>query len=220
MWVKICGIQNCKTATDVLSCGADAIGLNFYSPSPRSISVTDAQRIVEILPAHVTPVGLFVNHTLSEVVESCQQLNLNIVQLHGDEPPDYLAELLRHLPMLKIIRAWRMDKEGIVPLSSYIKSCTQLDVSLFACLVDSHMKGTYGGTGKTVAWNQLAKEYNQAEMPPLILAGGLTPTNVAEAISTVNPWGVDVASGVESSVGVKEISRIKKFISEAKKSFS
>ncbi|VAX37534.1 Phosphoribosylanthranilate isomerase, partial [hydrothermal vent metagenome] len=82
MWVKICGIQNCKTATDVLSCGADAIGLNFYSPSPRSISVTDAQQIVETLPAHVTPVGVFVNHSLSEVVKSCQQLNLNTVQLH------------------------------------------------------------------------------------------------------------------------------------------
>ena len=216
MWVKVCGIRDANTATEVATCGVNAIGLNFFTPSPRSISVTDAKAIVEVLPERITPVGLFVNHSINEVLETCQQLNLGTVQLHGDEQPEYLAEIKQHLPEIQIIRAYRMGSDGLSSLFEYLEKCDKLNVTLFACLIDAFVKGTFGGTGTTVAWNRLQQEYNRQQMPRLILAGGLNPTNIAEAIQAVNPWGVDVASGVESAAGVKEISLVKQLVANAR----
>lgn len=214
MWVKVCGIKDCNTATKVASCGVDAIGLNFYSQSSRFVTMPDALAIVKILPEDVTPIGLFVNHSLNEVVDCCQQLNLQTIQIHGDEPPKFLAELVQQLPELNIIRAWRMGEDGTTPLTDYLSQCNTLGINLFACLIDAYVKDAYGGTGETVAWKALNDEIKK--MPRLILAGGLNPTNIAEAISIVNPWGVDVASGVEAITGVKNITLVQQFVSQAK----
>ena len=214
MWVKVCGIKDCNTAKEVIACNADAIGLNFYASSPRFVTMPDALAIVNDLPIKVIPIGLFVNHSLSELITCCQQLNLQTIQLHGDEPPEFLAKLIQQLPEINIIRAWRIGEDGIAPLADYLLKCELLGINLFACLIDAYVKDAYGGTGETVAWENL--NYDTKKMPRLILAGGLNATNVAEAVAIVKPWGVDVASGVESSAGVKDIVQVREFVSQAK----
>ena len=216
MWVKVCGIRDRKTARDVAEIGVDAIGLNFYSGSPRSVAADEAMEISKILPAEVTKVGVFVNHSLSDVESLATQCRLDIVQLHGDEAPAYFVELQRRLPQIRLIRAWRMSSDGLEGLKTFLDECDRQKLSLAACLVDAHVSGLFGGSGKTVPWEQLASEYRREEWPPLILAGGLTPDNIAEAISSVHPWGVDVASGVESAPGVKNQGLVRQFLLNAR----
>jgi phosphoribosylanthranilate isomerase len=216
VWVKICGIRDLETATAVAALGPDAIGLNFYGPSPRVVEVKLAVEIVRNLPGSVEPVGVFVNHSVDEVTEICERCSLRIAQVHGDESPQFLAELQSLSPSLKIIRALRLGPAGPDKMTAYLSKCQDLGVKLFACLVDALSNDVYGGSGKTVAWEQLAPDQRAADWPPIILAGGLKPTNVAEAIAAVRPWGVDVASGVETSPGVKDLAAIKGFIESAR----
>ncbi len=216
MWVKICGIRDVNTAGEVARLGPDAIGLNFYEATPRSVLIKTAREIVRTLPEGVEPVGLFVNHTVEQIQETCRHCQVRTLQLHGDEPPELLAELREDLAGAKLVRAFRVGEEGFADLGEYLESCRRLGVSLDACLVDARVEGAYGGTGTTVSWELLAREYQRDAWPRLILAGGLEPDNVAEAIHAVRPWGVDVASGVESAPGKKDLERVKRFIENAR----
>ncbi|WP_397569611.1 N-(5'-phosphoribosyl)anthranilate isomerase [Schlesneria sp. T3-172] len=216
MWIKVCGIRDLETARAVADLGIDAIGLNFYSRSPRSVSIDDATAISQALPQEIARVGVFVNHSLAEITSIATSCRLDLVQLHGDEPASFLVELARKLPEVRLVRAWRMSADGLGELISLLEVCSREQVRLAGCLVDAHVTGLYGGSGKTVPWQRLAEEYSQETFPPLILAGGLTPDNIAQAISAVRPWGVDVASGVESAPGVKDIELAKRFVTNAR----
>lgn len=217
MWIKICGIRDLATAEQVAALSPDAIGLNFYAPSPRCVSRATARQIVAQLPGDVAAVGVFVNHSIAEIVECVTDCGLSMVQLHGDERPEFLADLQAVLPNTPLIRAWRMGAD-LADLEIYLADCQRLRVRLFGCLIDAKVAGTYGGTGHTPPWDVLRSSYRRATWPPLILAGGLTEANVAAGIAAVLPWGVDVASGVESSPGLKDLDRVSKFIAAARRS--
>lgn len=216
MWIKICGICNLDAAKIIAEAQPDAIGLNFYEPSPRHVTVETAQQIVALLPKSILPIGLFVNHEQSEILGTVKSLGLSTIQLHGDESPKFLRELLQQKSELKIIKAFRMNENGWQKLENYLEECQQLGVTLFASLLDAYSPQSYGGTGEKISWNQIPIKYRFNDWPPLILAGGLTPENLAEAIQTAQPWGIDVASGVESSPSIKDKTQIKRFLHAAR----
>lgn len=212
LWVKICGIGDVTTAVAVAESGADAIGLNFYERSPRCIDESTAGEIVKALPPGVTPVGLFVNHSTDEIRRISRTCGLTTVQLHGDEP----VSMVRELSGLQVIRALRTSGDFASLATEQMEDACKVRTSPWAWLVDARSEHGYGGTGETVDWDQLTPGQRSDDWPPLILAGGLTPENIAEAVRTVRPWGVDVASGVESSPGVKDVEMVKTFISRAR----
>ncbi|NOX54622.1 MAG: phosphoribosylanthranilate isomerase [Planctomycetes bacterium] len=217
MWIKICGVRDITTACELARLGVDAIGLNFYEKSPRAVTVATAEQIGRALPTAVTAVGLFVNESADRIIEIARRCGFSMLQLHGDEPPSVLAELTERLPNARILRAFRFGEAGIGPLAEYLAECARLQAMPFACLVDAHVRGAYGGTGQTVPWERLAAEYRRDVWPRLILAGGLTPENVRQAIEAARPWGVDTASGVEASPGVKDLQRVAAFVTEARR---
>jgi phosphoribosylanthranilate isomerase len=212
MWIKICGIRDVSTAREVARLGADAIGLNFYAPSPRCVSVETAAQIVAALPDSVEPVGVFVNHSLAEVRDICNRCRLRTIQLHGDESPQFAAELHE----LRIIRAVRLDGPDLSSLAADLAACRTLSIELRAYLIESRVDGAYGGTGRLAPWDVLGIGWNASNWPPLLLAGGLTPENVADAIRRTRPWGVDVASGVEDAPGHKDLLRVEQFVRAAR----
>lgn len=211
-WVKICGVKSVADAREIAAAGADAIGLNFYPPSPRSVSEPIARAIAEELRGKCTLVGLFVNHSLEDILRITDQVGLEWVQLHGDEPVSLITALIQQRPQLKIIRAWRLATDSLTPLGAYLQEFPQHGRELQALLIDGFSPGAFGGTGTVAPWSVIARDYDREEWPALILAGGLTPTNVGAAISAVSPWGVDTASGVESRPGVKDLARVRDFI--------
>lgn len=200
----------------VAELGVDAIGLNFYHRSPRHVDVAIASSISDALPAQVSRVGVFVNHPVAQVETIANRCRLTALQLHGDEPPSYLADLQRRVPSIQLIRACRIGQDRLRSVRDYLHECQTWKCQIMACLVDAHVPGLYGGSGKKLPWGRLAREYRTDEWPPLILAGGLTPQNVALAIATTKPWGVDVASGVESAPGVKDINLVRQFVENAR----
>lgn len=216
MWVKICGIRDSDTALRIAELGVDAIGLNFYDRSPRHVDVDTAVKISKVLPSEVARVGVFVNRPAREVEAIAVQCQLTMLQLHGDEPPSYLVDLQKRLPDIQLFRAWRIGRDWLSGLRRYLEECETWNCQLAGCLVDAHVAGVYGGSGKRVPWDRLARDYPKEKWPPLILAGGLTSENVSSAISTTKPWGVDVASGVESSPGTKDIELVRQFVENAK----
>lgn len=219
MWIKICGIRDVDTACKVAGLGASALGLNFYAPSPRSVDLATAIEIKNALAStEVSLVGLFVNHSLAEVKSICQDLSLQTIQLHGDEPPEFLAELAQHFPNLSIIRVFRTDEPNLDRLAEFLAECNRCGKQPDLILIDAYSPQAYGGTGQTAPWDIIKKNYHFQEWPPLILAGGLTAENVGAAIKSVAPFGVDTASGVESAPGVKSLSMVKEFINQAQKS--
>lgn len=211
-WIKICGIRDVESARMAVEAGANAIGLNFYAPSPRSIDVQSAKTIAESLPQNVIPVGLFVNHSLDEIEMIMQSAGLSTLQLHGDETPADLAKIAEKHPDWNIIWARRVTEETIADVEEELRECASLGVKLFACLLDPKVEGAYGGTGETLSWKLVARHYDQPSNPPLILAGGLTSANVSKAVRSVQPWGVDVASGVEQERGMKDEELIRAFV--------
>lgn len=215
MWVKICGITDPATAEQVASLGANAIGLNFYASSPRSVTAETAREICRHVGSSVEVVGLFVNHPLEAVREIVTSCGLTTVQLHGNESPEYVARLAE-TARLDIIRVYRVGPDGLDEVRSDLQQCRRLGIELRACLVDARVEGAYGGTGTCAPWNLLRDEWPQDQWPPLVLAGGLHPDNVAEAVRTVRPWGVDVASGVESAPGVKNLEQVRQFVKNAR----
>lgn len=214
MWVKICGVHDEKTAEQICDLLPDAIGLNFFASSPRSVKPDVAARIARI-PGKVQRVGVFVNHAVNQIEDLAGDCGLTAIQLHGDESAETIAEIQWRLPSLPVYRAWRMDGESLDGLAQHLAECGHHNCHPAGCLIDARVAGAYGGTGHTVPWPALSVAYLR-DWPPLILAGGLNAENVSAAIATVRPWGVDVASGVESSPGVKDLNQVRRFIANAR----
>jgi len=199
--VKICGITNLADAQVAVEAGADALGFNFYEKSPRFVLAKTAAEISRALPPFTLRVGVFVNPAEELVRRAIGECGLNLLQFHGNEPPDFCTQF-----GLMSMKAFRIrDAGSLKELSQY-----QTD----AWLLDAYSSDTFGGTGEKFNWD-LAIE---AQMPgtPVFLAGGLTPENVAEAVRQVRPFGVDVSSGVESAPGRKDHASMRAFIKAVK----
>jgi phosphoribosylanthranilate isomerase len=209
--IKICGITNADDARMVADCGADAIGLNFYPHSQRFVTVARAETIVAALPDTMVRVGLFVNATDDEICRLYDHLQLDLIQLHGDEPPEFLTALAGR----PVMRAFRLGPGGAGPIVEYLEQCRDLHCEPECVLIDAHQPGQYGGTGTTADWDLLAEERNKFGATPLVLAGGRRPDNVAQAIEKVRPDAVDTASGVEKSAGKKDRELVRRFASAA-----
>jgi phosphoribosylanthranilate isomerase len=214
-WVKLCGVCDAHSAYELAKLRPDAIGLNFYHRSARHVSLAMAVAIRDAIGDDILPVGVFVNEPLERLLEAADETAMAGVQLHGDEPPAFVADVREARPELAIIRAWRVGADGLEPLANHLAECERHGARPDAVLVDAHVAGSYGGTGQTAPWEQL-RGYDPA-WPPLILAGGLVPENVAEAIAVVRPFGVDTASGIESSPGVKDPERAAAFVVAARR---
>jgi len=202
--IKICGIKTVDDALAAMDAGADLIGFNFYRKSPRYVDVGMCRNIMSVLRRYgrATCVGVFVNVSVSEILATMDTLGLNLAQLHGDETVETLNQLDG-----KAFKAFR----GISTDFETDKRIRTDGTPAF--LLDAAIKDLYGGSGVTADWNgaaELAKKY------PLLLAGGLTPENVAEAVRRVKPWGVDVASGVESAPGKKDAAKLSAFVKAVK----
>ncbi len=213
--IKICGITCEADARVVAAAGADAVGLNFFEKSPRYLAPREAERVVRALPDDMVKVGLFVNATPQHILDTWDSLGLTLIQLHGDEPPEFLCELGNR----PVMRAFRLGEEGLAPICGYLQTCRELGCLPRLVLIDSFRKGKYGGTGATADWDTARLYPAEVWLPPLVLAGGLTPENVGEAIRTVRPIGVDTASGVESAAGKKDADSVRRFVETARAAF-
>ena len=218
--IKICGITTPDDARLAQEAGADAIGLNFYEKSRRYVDPQVAKAIVSELSQGTTSVGLFVNCSAEVIREVNEIVPLDVIQLHGDEPP----QLLRELAGLTILRAFRFGPEGMKPIAEYLDACNTLACMPQGVLIDAYAQGAYGGTGKQADWQRLSAERSELPALPLILAGGLTAENVADAIQVVRPAGVDVSSGVEMPTEsvkrtAKDATLVTRFVAEASQTF-
>jgi phosphoribosylanthranilate isomerase len=202
MFVKICGITRLTDALHAVEQGATAVGFVLWPRSPRAVSVDRAAGIIAELPSHVMAVGVFVNEPVDGIRAIAERLRLTAVQLHGDEPPAYAEALdwpvIRAVSVGDIGEAW----EAWSPET--------------ALLVDNIDPVRRGGTGAVIDWSSAA---DLAQKRRVVLAGGLTPDNVASAIRAVRPFGVDVSSGVEAAPGVKDFDKVTQFIANAREAF-
>jgi phosphoribosylanthranilate isomerase len=197
--VKICGVTNWADAKLAADLGADALGFNFHAPSPRAVTPAQAWEIIRRLPPMVTAVGVFVNWPARAVAALARALRLGVVQLHGDEPPSDVRELAEAFSVIKafpVPSGFRLAK--LAPYSA-----------ASALLLDGFKDGLRGGTGRVADWDlaRRARRYGR-----VILAGGIRPENVAEAIARVQPYAVDVASGVEARPGKKDAGKMREFM--------
>ncbi|MEW5942813.1 MAG: phosphoribosylanthranilate isomerase [Pseudomonadota bacterium] len=195
--IKICGITRAEDGLAAARAGADAIGLVFYPPSPRHVTVAQASEIARALPPFVTTVGLFVNPEAEEVEAVLHQLHLDLLQFHGEEPPEFCRRF--GMPYLKAVRV----KTGVdlIQYADFYPDAKGL-------LLDAWVEGVAGGTGKSFDWGLIP-----AQLPlPVVLSGGLDPSNVETAVRRVKPWAVDVSSGVEAARGIKDAAKIAAFV--------
>lgn len=197
--VKICGITCVEDALTAVRNGADAIGLVFYAPSPRNVSIRQAQEIANQIPAFVSVVGLFVNAEAGFINEVISQVKIDLLQFHGEETPEECAQYT--LPFIKAIR---------VKLDTNLVQCSVDFSAAKALLLDTYTEGVAGGTGHVFDWNLIPKQLTKS----VILAGGLTSDNVAQAIAQVKPYAVDVSGGVEISKGIKDAVKIAAFMNQ------
>jgi phosphoribosylanthranilate isomerase len=208
-WIKICGITNLEDAVTAVDAGADALGFVFYEKSPRKIAPLTAQAVVAEIPGMIEKVGVFVNQTEESICALADKTGLTAVQLHGDDEDPHVADLVAerrpHLKVMVGISMHQANPEGWAMM-------WRPDV-VYAFLVDSGNSSNYGGTGKTFDW-----QTNQpsiaviARLSRVIVAGGLNPGNVTKAIRILEPWGVDVASGVEAVPGKKDPQKVRAFV--------
>lgn len=198
--VKVCGITNAEDAWAAIEAGADALGFIFYEKSPRYVVPAVATRIIAELPPLITPVGVFVNENVAAVRSIMDTCGLAMAQLHGEETAVYCRELSR--PAMKAVRL--KDRDSLLALAEY-----QGRGGVRGFVLDTFSEMSYGGTGQTTDWGLAAEVAKQTH---ILLAGGLTPGNVMEAIRTVHPYGVDVSSGVESAPGKKDHAKIRAFV--------
>jgi len=211
--IKICGITRPEDARTTVEAGADAIGLNFYPQSPRVIDRDCARAIIAELPAEIIKVGLFVNATPGEICQTYDDLDLDLIQLHGDEPPELLAALGGR-PVMKAFRA--AGTEGLRTVVNYLETCRTLGCLPRMILFDAHLTSGFGGSGKLADWS-LAKMFREShETPGLALAGGLKVENIANAIQATGVRAVDTASGVESEPGIKNSVALEAFVRAAR----
>ncbi len=198
--IKICGITNATDALAAVEAGADALGFVFHRQSPRWVDAKVVKAIVSDLPPFVLPVGVFVDEDANVVRDLMDECGLALAQLHGDEPASYCERLGR--PVVKAIRL--KDRGSLLALAEF-----RGRAQVRGFVVDAFSEDAYGGTGQTADWNLAAEAANAAR---ILLAGGLTPANVVEAIERVRPYGVDVSSGVEASPGKKDPEKVRAFI--------
>jgi len=211
-WIKICGITSPAAAELVLQSRPSAIGLNFYEPSPRFISNELAKSIRRSISDPTEVIGVFVNESFDTIAATASVVGLTGVQLHGDESPEDVLTLRQRLPDANVCKAFRIGEDGLQPVHEFLTRCKSLNVSPDRILVDARVAGLYGGSGERIDWQLVAASERSPDMPPMILAGGLGPHNIADAIATVEPWGVDVASGVENELGEKDAHLTAEFV--------
>ena len=197
--VKICGIASLDEARCAIDLGADALGFNFWPKNPRFIAPERAAEIIAALHPFTTSVGVFVDETLDRIKEIVSTAGINAVQLHGDESPEFC----RGLQGVKLIKALRVTGD-------FDAACAA-KYPVNAILLDSSVRGMYGGTGERFDWRIAVEAKRYA---PIILAGGITIDNVKDAIAAVSPMAVDVCSGVEAEPGRKDLSMMKAFMAE------
>jgi phosphoribosylanthranilate isomerase len=216
MWVKICGVTRIADAESVAACGANAIGFNFFCGSRRFVDPDIAAALVAAARRHHTPqlVGVFVNSPAAEVLHVARSLNLDAIQFHGDESPELIATVHDAAPELLLIRAVRVSPDRLNLIADQLQQLKDR-VPLFAVLVDPFVSGHYGGTGRLLSIEP-PRLQELASGSRLILAGGLTPSNVSQQAEQFSPWGVDTASGVEHTPGVKDAGLVLRFVSECK----
>lgn len=199
--VKICGITRPEDATAAVAAGADAIGLVFYPPSPRYVAIDQAAKIAAALPPFVTTVGLFVNADSETIAEVVREVGIDLIQFHGNECAGYCAGHGRPW-----IRALRMRDDMDLPQAAETFAAAR------GLLLDAYRPGVPGGTGETFDWSRIPAGLAQR----IILAGGLHPENVADAVRQARPYAVDVSGGVERSPGIKDADKIKRFVANAR----
>ncbi len=213
--IKICGITGVEDALAATAAGADAIGLNFHPQSPRFCRIEHASKIAGAVPRHVCKVGVFVNATAGDIRAIAQSVGLDLVQLHGDEPAEVIAEL----GGLSVMKAFRVGND-LSAIAAYLDRCRALAAVPRMVLLDAFRPGQYGGTGQTINGDMLLNSRAALGGLPLVLAGGLQPANVAAAIAAARPWAVDTASGVETSPGKKSAALMTEFVAAAKAAFA
>ena len=199
--VKICGITRLEDALHAVNAGADALGFVFYDKSPRHVIAAQAATICHALPPFITRVGLFVDAPVEFVQSVLQVVPLELLQFHGDETPTYCTRFDK--PYIKAVR--------VHAATNLLKCAADFDTAC-GLLLDAYVPGVPGGTGESFDWKLIPENFSQ----PVILSGGLTPENVADAIRQTRPWAVDVSSGVESSKGIKDPHKVAQFIANAK----
>lgn len=205
--VKMCGITNRYDAEEGVRAGVDALGFIFVDESPRCISSENAREIIAELPPFVDCVGVFVDRDPKEVEEIIAYCGLSYAQLHGSEDPKYCERLARYTAPCKVIKAFRVGTETQADLFTPYNEVAQ------GVLLDTYSKGIAGGTGMTFDWRIIERLRIQS---PLILAGGLGPENVGEAIRQIRPFGIDVNSGVERAPGVKDVDKLHTFMEQVR----
>jgi phosphoribosylanthranilate isomerase len=213
--VKICGITSAADAVAAAEAGADAIGLNFYAGSPRCCSLEIAREIAAAVPRGVCRVGVFVDAPAAEIRHTAEAVGLDAIQLHGNET----AELQRAIRPLPIVRAFRVAGE-LSAIADYLMTSRLARCEPRMLLLDAYQAGVLGGTGKTLDWSAIAAGRHHLQGIPLVLAGGLTSDNVAQAIAAARPWAVDTASGVEIAPGKKSADKVRAFVAAAHQAFA
>lgn len=208
--IKVCGIRSILDAELCIDAGVDTLGLNFWPGTPRYVPLGEARPIRRAIGSSAVVVGLFVDATLEEIRRMRDELELDWVQLHGDESPELLEALLP-----AAYKAIRVPRDQGVDVASVMASCAQFGGDRI--LVDAAVAGMKGGTGQTFDWNLVAEVARERK---LILAGGLTNENVEEAIARVRPWQVDTASGVEQAPGVKDAQKVRAFVEAVRRADS
>ena len=217
LWIKICGNTSLEDAQLAVEAGADAVGFVF-APSPRRVTAAEAAAIVPHLPATVEKIGVFVDAAIDEIYSIVRESGLTGVQLHFDAKPELPAKLRKLLgPQLRILRVVHFDAEAAMLLKKQLAEHA-LNPHIDAVMVDSRTATAAGGTGAPFDWKTARKTLFQGTKTQnrLIAAGGLSPENVAEAIATLRPWGVDVVSGVESAPGKKDPEKLRQFMARAR----
>ena len=214
IWIKICATTNLHDAQAAIAAGADALGF-IFAPSSRQIEVERAAEIISSLANDIEKIGIFVNQTPAEVTEVAERAGLTGIQLHGDEPAEQMREYRQAVGQRKIIKTLQTRELLNSPgsLDDYLQSRQSID----AILLDAGSPSERGGTGRTFDWLAAAPIVARvrAQMP-VIIAGGLNPENVIEAIRLFAPWGVDVVSGVEREIGKKDEDRLRNFVGAAR----
>ncbi|MCM8818338.1 MAG: phosphoribosylanthranilate isomerase [Candidatus Omnitrophica bacterium] len=206
--IKICGLKRKKDINDVINIGIRWIGLNFYEKSPRFVSEKEAKILLKDIPKEIKKIGVFVNPDEKKLIETIKKLQIDGIQLHGDEPPALLKKIKKLFPDKIIIKAIRVkNKEEIIKKIKHYRIADYF-------LLDRYEEKVYGGTGKTIDEEEIEKE--KLPWNKIFIAGGIKPENVKDIVKKYRPFGIDVASGVEIAPGIKDIDKIKKLIEEVK----
>jgi phosphoribosylanthranilate isomerase len=208
-WVKICGVTRVDDAEVCVRYGVDALGLNFHPASPRCLTVHQARRIARVVPPFIPLFGIFVDHSPEEMQAISYEVGLQVVQTYPRADLPIAHHPFRHVPSFRV-----RSQDDLRAIKAYLGHSLSTDTPVSAVLVDSYVEGLHGGSGHIAPWGLLADFRPEC---PLILAGGLTPDNVIEAMATVRPAAVDVASGVESAPGIKDAGKIRAFIENVRR---